>query len=450
MIARWNEIDADTADGRCQTAAGSCTLRAAVMQASTIIGTEVDIILPSGIYMFTRPSRSGLDPEGGDLDFLSPDGGNPIIHIFGSLDAPTIIDANGLHRVIQVHPNRHVILTSLTLRHGFLDPQVGDSGAGVRNEGVLELVRTTIFENVAYIGAGIANEGTLLLDSSTISGNVAFYTGGGIMNEPACFSPEPTVHVVNSTITDNLADHGAAIFNCAALFITNSTLSKNRADSDGGAIYNFGDANVYNSTIVFNQADADMDEEGMAGGILNHPERGGQFNLRNTLVAGNYNAYPNTYDECAGELTSFGRNLIGVEGAAVYCDIHIFFGLWQHLSSLGTLGSLSDNGGPTYTHALLPGSNAIDAGDPQFGCVDQHSQPLQFDQRFQPRVVDGDNNGGARCDIGAFEYSLLPTPTTTPSPTATSSPTSTATPSVTPTATKVPGDEFHVYLAVLL
>jgi hypothetical protein len=62
---------------------------------------------------------------------------------------------------------------------------------------------------------------------------------------------------------------------------------------------------------------------------------------------------------------------------------------------------LKDNGGPTWTVALLPGSNAINAGDAVYGCVDYASIPLATDQRGHARVV------GPVCDIGAFEYSPL-------------------------------------------
>ena len=57
------------------------------------------------------------------------------------------------------------------------------------------------------------------------------------------------------------------------------------------------------------------------------------------------------------------------------------------------LGPLQNNGGPTFTHALLDCSPAIDAGDPSF------TPPPNYDQRGAPfaRVVDG------RIDIGAFE-----------------------------------------------
>jgi hypothetical protein len=59
---------------------------------------------------------------------------------------------------------------------------------------------------------------------------------------------------------------------------------------------------------------------------------------------------------------------------------------------------LQNNGGPSWTHALLQGSNAIDGGDPVQGCIDENAVPLATDQRGAPRPV------GVRCDSGAFEY----------------------------------------------
>ena len=73
-------------------------------------------------------------------------------------------------------------------------------------------------------------------------------------------------------------------------------------------------------------------------------------------------------------------------------------GNYDFINSLAFIGPLQDNGGPTWTHALLAGSNAIDGGDPIQGCVDNNSVPIATDQRGIPRVV------GASCDIGAYEF----------------------------------------------
>ena len=66
------------------------------------------------------------------------------------------------------------------------------------------------------------------------------------------------------------------------------------------------------------------------------------------------------------------------------------------------LGPLQNNGGPTQTHALLSGSPAIDAGNPS-GCRDHLGALITTDQRGAARHFDGNNDGTARCDMGAVE-----------------------------------------------
>lgn len=63
------------------------------------------------------------------------------------------------------------------------------------------------------------------------------------------------------------------------------------------------------------------------------------------------------------------------------------------------LGPLTNNGGPTQTQALLPGSPAIDAGN--------NATCETTDQRGQRRPYDGDQNGNAICDMGAFEVNFI-------------------------------------------
>ena len=75
------------------------------------------------------------------------------------------------------------------------------------------------------------------------------------------------------------------------------------------------------------------------------------------------------------------------------------------------LGPLLNNGGPTETHALNAGSPAIDGGNPA-GCVDQDGMPILVDQRGFPRTLDGNHDGIAVCDMGAFEYQFVAWQTT--------------------------------------
>jgi hypothetical protein len=87
--------------------------------------------------------------------------------------------------------------------------------------------------------------------------------------------------------------------------------------------------------------------------------------------------------ECGGEIISEGYN---IESPGSTCGFQM-----DGLSANGLgLGPLKHNGGPTETHALMPGSLAIDR-IPKDECV------LGEDQRGEPRP------GGSMCDAGAFE-----------------------------------------------
>src|SRR5213079_790602 len=108
-----------------------------------------------------------------------------------------------------------------------------------------------------------------------------------------------------------------------------------------------------------------------------------------------------------GTVTSHGYNLSSDDGGGVLT------GPGDQINTDPMLGPLQDNGGPTFTHALLPGSPAINAGDSSF------TPPPFYDQRGPgfDRVVNG------RIDIGSFEVQLETTPTPTPSPSPTATPT---------------------------
>ena len=224
-----------------------------------------------------------------------------------------------------------------------------EDGAGLYNlGGIVTLVKTTVNDNGAgglKYGGGAFNSGTLVVQDSTFYGNTA-YRGGAIY-------------------TENLLD------------LTNSTITQNEADQNGGGIYNNGVFTATNVTITGNEAT----NGGPSGG-------GGVYNvttaiLKNTIIAGN-----STGLDGAGTFTSLGYNLC----------LDPLSGLTESTDLVGLaplLGPLQDNGGETWTHALLPGSPAINAGT----CIDV---PI-LDQRGLPRP---DVDSG-RCDIGAFEVQSL-------------------------------------------
>jgi hypothetical protein len=252
-------------------------------------------------------------------------------------------------------------------------------GGGFYNEGGVLLAIETIFsDHLASAGGAITNTlggATTLLDSQLVGNSGS--TGGG-----AIFSDSGTVQIFSTTLSGNVADGlavGGAILNTgdSALLVDDSTLSGNTADS-GGAIYNESPAtvNLFDSTVAGNTATG----AATGGGVYND---GGSVLMSGTIVADNVSA---TGPDCAGTISSGGYNLIeDVTGCGVTP-------LATDLTGIDpVLGPLADNGGPNLTHALLPGSPAID-----------HVPPGPFcgggdDQRgiVRPR--------GAGCDIGAFE-----------------------------------------------
>jgi hypothetical protein len=260
----------------------------------------------------------------------------------------------------------------------------GNGGAGIVNPqgATLTLSRSTLTGNVSS-GGGIANGGTLTVSDSTFSGNIASQDleayGGGVYNGQGA-----TAVISNSTFSRNTAfsvftpSYGGGIYNYGTLTLSNSTLSGNSAEGDsgpyGGGIYNRGGTlTISNSTVTGNSA---YDGGGIAG--LN-------LNMRNTIVAGNMAFFG--APDVGGRLTSSGYNVIGnTQYGSGFDDTDL-------LNVDPLLGPLQDNGGPTLTHALLPGSPALDAGDPaQLGVSDQRGVVRS----------DGVNIGAYQASASAF------------------------------------------------
>ena len=137
-----------------------------------------------------------------------------------------------------------------------------------------------------------------------------------------------------------------------------------------------------------------------------HFLRSGAFTLANSLIAGNQaRVAPEiaiTLRACRARRRQ-PNNLFGTNGNAGVTGFSPGpTDIVPSVSLAQILGPLKNNGGPTQTHALVAGSPAIDAGNPN-GCRDNSGALLQTDQRGFPRNVDGNGDGTARCDIGAVE-----------------------------------------------
>jgi CSLREA domain-containing protein len=175
-----DSVDDKPGDGVCHTVAGTCTLRAAVMEANRASGIGATIDLPAGTYMLQIPATASDDESSGDLNFATPVNGNPLITINGAGAATTIIDANQIDRVMQVEASRSARLHSIALRDGYSP----DGGGALVNNGVLALDQVDVVQNTTENNGGaIYNVGQMTLDRVHIGPlNHATLAGGGIFN----------------------------------------------------------------------------------------------------------------------------------------------------------------------------------------------------------------------------------------------------------------------------
>ena len=294
--------------------------------------------------------------------------------------------------------------------------------------GNLTVVRCVIANNSAVVeGGGIRKRGgQLLLQDSQIENNVAGWVGGGVsvsdgnvsvvivrtniksnvsnalstFGGGGLFLYDANVVIRDSLISGNTSvGWGGGIYTAVSttLSIIGTTVSGNSSASGGGGLRLIGPSVIAFSTVTANTAPADK-----GSGVWASNGTAASRVFRSSIVAGNTNS------DVDGDVTVFqssGFNLIGTGSS-----IGAFNQPGDQTGVINPLLSpLADNGGPTMTHALLPGSPALDVGDPP-AVAGAGGVPLD-DQRGTPfgRIYDGDGIDGARIDIGAFESQPIPT-----------------------------------------
>jgi hypothetical protein len=359
----------DTTNAACPSAtATNCSLRQLILYVEANPSPPDTIIVPSGSYVL----NSALLVTGS-------------MTIVGSGARATTIEetpptnrSTSGDRVFDVQAPSGgaaptVALEAMEMAGGDANAANGYYGGDIISSGVLTLSDDWVTNGFACSGGGVSNAGgTLTIERSLISANQSACESGGddsgrIQNYGVPGTPDlPGVLVVaDSTIADNAARLGAAIFSSNdatnTVVVTNSTIADNTEQAEG-------DEPVRSS-----------DGGGLAIAT-------GTAKVENTILAGNTSTASGVAaaSNCSagGLVTSLGNNLEDADTCA-------FSGSGDLSNTNPELGALADNGGPTDTFALTPGSPAI-GHTPPSGCTDT-------DQRGVPRPPT------ANCDIGAFE-----------------------------------------------
>ncbi len=404
---------------------GELTLRQAVYDANNTPGDNT-------INFDASLAGETVTLTAGELDLTSTTGATTIDAT--DLTGGVTVSGNNASRVFDIGSGATVSVSGMRIAGGNVDVvDYSSGGGGIENTGALTITDCTIFGNSAYLGGGITNLGRLTITNSAIDGNsTTSYDGGGVYNGGTLTITNSTIdgnsspyvaggisNAGNLTITNSTIDGNSTtsydaggIYNGGTLTITNSTIDGNSSHRDGGGIGNSGTITITDSTISGNSAG------GFGGGICNWS---GTITVYDNTVADNSASYGGGIynDNASGATTTLANTIVAANAAttvgpdidgtvtADYCLIKDTTNATINTDYPGSnitgvdplLGPLADNGGPTQTMALLPGSPAIDAGSNALA-VDSDGNPLTTDQRGCPRIANG------RVDIGAYETQI--------------------------------------------
>ncbi len=283
----------------------------------------------------------------------------------------------------------------------------------------LDISNCTMANNTSIGDAGAISTSSanlLRIDNCLISGNEANSNAGGVQVEAV------TATIIDTTISDNTAGSdglsgvggGIHVLPGTNLTVSSSTISDNESAFGSGGVHQF-DINppssvtrIVNSTLSGNQS-LNVDSAQAGGIYLN----GGTHTIENTTVvdnvlpsggvAGGVFATSATTVSIINSVLARNMGTTECSGSGITATTSL---IEDGTCSAGISGSpglaadLADNGGPTQTHAVLPLSAVVDAGD-QPSCT---AATLNTDQTGMPRPIDGDADGTATCDLGAFEF----------------------------------------------
>lgn len=343
----------------------TCTLRAAIQQANLCTGSNT-IKVPPGIYKLKAFTGTD-DVTKGDLNITDDVVIQPNLT---NGNGPVIVDAQDSGtRVFDIESAgaaHSVSLEGLVIRNGNAGAAYATSkGGGIFTQHTnLSLVRTSLLYNTALSGGGLYVVGqsgsmtsAVIAYDSTIANNTGGNAGGGVEVVPGYGSTYGSFTGYFSTIADNTSgNNGSSGPYGSGIDQSGTGAGVTLADS-----IVFGNENHATSPAIITNDDVHTDY-----GV--NPTVAGETNLIGVLNCGN----------CTQT---------GV--------IHGPTGLGHVAPSDSASSDWND-----YVLALINGSPAIDAA-PSALCTDTRNNP---DERLTTRPIDGDANGSAVCDLGAYEF----------------------------------------------
>ena len=330
-------VDAAPGDGVCATAAGTCTLRAAVMEANVFPGPDL-VTLGDGTF---RVLPTGDDEDlavTGDLDVLE------YLEISGAGSDETIVDGFGGDRILHVHGAAGLSVANLTLKRG----SAGEGGA-ILHAGPGSLVVTNVrFErNLAGTGSAIRHvEGPLTIVGCDFSGNVSGWPGGTVTKTglgalaisastftantssgpggAVSFDGADLVNISDCQFTANSGYSGGSVWVNAALGLAmaNCRFDDSQSSGNGGAISYFGPGDVALSGLTVTNALA-----GGVGGAI-HVDADGSLSVASSTFTENAAGYGGGalyyYSETGGltltDVSFDGNGAFGGSGGAFYAN----------------------------------------------------------------------------------------------------------------------------------
>jgi CSLREA domain-containing protein len=453
--------DSNLADGVCNDGTGACTLRAAIQQANALVGDDtINFSLPANSIITLN---TVLDAINDNLIINGPGANTLTVQRSTAGGTPSF-------RIFTINSGKTVTMSGLTISNGDANGFSNSGfGGGLFNNGTLTLSGCNFYGNSSLsVGGGIYNTGpSLILNNCNVGGTLPgqpntsgsngavsglyhnngtlLMSGGSIVGNSGGsgigiggVATLNGVVITNNIETKGVGGGGITVFNSASANIVNCLIANNSSGSAGGGVYNsVGTVNLVNSTISGNTAfnrgagienfnanmtltnvtvtnnRADTGDLGFRGGGLE--EAGGIITLRNTLISGNFRGSSGTTaDDISGTVSAASSfNLIGTGGAGGLSNTN-----GNQIGVVNALlAPLGNYGGLTQTHALLPGSPAIDSGSNANLPLDTFdldgdgntSEPIPFDQRGMGfnRAADGNGDGTTTVDLGAYEFQGL-------------------------------------------